>query len=213
MRRKVKESKEKSKQAPNQASPKQQMNFRYEAHAVQIDLNGNLLPLSGLRGASKESRNAYFKARSFAIHLLKQGEKIYFNPDIDVLYFGDLSCVFSHHLRQRLRWPTPFLNGLHNAKKIAFDDIPDEQRYSDLAEDVVDLFKINIITMKSAWMDVGQGYKYDEEWVAAFREEEKRLTMEMKNIRASGALGRVNGAKMPAGVTPLRMPLTAAQLA
>jgi hypothetical protein len=208
------ESRAKSRQAPHQSVHGRQITFKYEASSVQIDLEGDIVPHNGLRGANKESRAAYFKARPFSVHLFKRGHKIWFNPATDILHFSNLSSVFSHHLRQRQRVPLPFLKGLHNAKKIAFDHAnPDDETIQNLADDVMDLYRINVLKINMAWITDGKSYKFDTAWTRAVMGEENKLDGEMKNTRTYKALGRVNGGHINANARILHLPLKAEDLA
>jgi 2EXR family len=208
IRRKVNEAPSKKKQKRGGAARKQ-FTFEYIAGAIRVDLNGEFLPLSGLRSASRESRAAYFDVRPDCIHLLENGAKIHFNPSFDILHFGNLSSIYSHMMRQRLRWPLPFLKGLHLAKKIVFDAKPDDEDYSLLAEEVIDEFFAGSYKILLSWIMKGKSYKKDADWAAAVSEEEVKLkrAMTKRKIQRSGALGRVNGGYIDVGAKILRLPL------
>lgn len=94
IRRKVNEAKPKRKQQRGQSATKQ-FTFKYQAGSVRVDLNGEILPISGIRQANGDSRRAYFKYRTSCIHLLKNGHKIYFNPSSDILHFGNIASIYS----------------------------------------------------------------------------------------------------------------------
>lgn len=113
-------------------------------------------------------------------------------------------------MRQRLRKPLPFLKGLHNAKKIAFDAEPDNEGYDDLAEEIRDNFTYGCSKIQLGWITKGKLYKKDMDWITVFRKEDARLKrdMKMRKIRQSGALGRVNGGYIDVDAKILRLPLT-----
>jgi hypothetical protein len=203
------ETKSKRKQLRGQ-SVKKPFIFKFQAGSVRVDLNGEILPISGIRQANKDSRRAYFKYRTSCIHLLKTGHKIYFNPSSDILHFGNIASIYFHMMRQRQRMPLPFLKGLHNAKKIAFDAEPDNEDYDDLAEEIKDDFNYACSKILLGWITKGKLYKKDKDWVTEVRKENAILKkdMKMRNIRLSGALGRVNGGYIDVGAKILRLPLT-----
>jgi hypothetical protein len=191
------------------------MHFTYEASSGPIDSDGYNTPHSSVRVATKESQAAYFKVRSHEIQLLGygSGNKIYFNPFVDVLHFDDFSSVFSHQLRQRLRRPLPFVTGLHHATKIAFDPVPNDERIGDLAAEVLDDYEIAIKNIQQFWRDKGQDWKIDMGWKRAVLEEETKLLREMKAPSIRRALGRVNGGTINGNAKIFHLPLTAEDLA
>jgi hypothetical protein len=213
LRRRVKESYEK-RQQERACGASNQMDFDYYAiTSGPIDLNGDKIPHSTIRAANKESRAAYFKVRSSELYIHKR-HKVYFNPIIDVLYFSDLSSMYSHHMRQRYRRKMPILKGLDAATKIAFDPVADSDRIEDLGDAIVDDFEEKIKVIQRRWANNGQGFKLDQGWKNARMAEGRRLLKEMRprQIRRSQALGRVNSGYHP-NATILRLPLTAADLA
>lgn len=191
------------------------MNFKYTMKSGRIDLGGNRLPHSTIRSVSKESRVEYFKVRSAALYIAPRGNRVYFNPYIDLLYFSDLSSMYAHHMKQRYRREMPMLKGLDQATKIAFDPVADNERMEELGEEITRHYETRIVEIQRNWTRTGQPYKLDHRWDVARNAEGDRLWKEMKlrNIRRSKALGRVNGGRMSTSATILRLPLTAADLA
>jgi hypothetical protein len=110
------------------------MSFKYTTNSGRVDLHGNRTPHSSIRSVNRESRIEYFKVRSAAIYIAPRGNRVYFNPYIDILYFSDLSSMYAHHMRQRYRRKMPMLKGLDQATKIAFDPVADNERMEELGE-------------------------------------------------------------------------------
>jgi hypothetical protein len=213
--RRVKESPAKRDQEPNHTA-KSQINFDYIITCGPVDLNGNKVSHSKLRAVNKQSRATYFHVRSHEIYLHDDLErKVFFNPHVDALYFSDFTSIYSHHRRQRYRRKMPMIVGLDSATKIAFDPVPDNDRFADLSEEVVDDFEIRVKKIQQDWKDNGQAYKLDMGWKNAVLAEAEHLIEEMKprNIKISRALGRVNGGYIDANATILRLPLTQVDLA
>lgn len=190
------------------------MRFKYTIISRRIDLNGNRIPHSTIRSVCRESRAEYSTVRSAALYIAPRGQKLYFNPYIDILYFSDLSSMYAHHMRQRYRRTMPMVKGLDQATKLAFDPVADDERMKELGEEIMRHYRTRIAEIQQSWARNGQSYKLDHGWDVARNEEGDRLWEEMKlrNIRRSDALRRVNSAFQDENATILRLPLTQADL-
>jgi hypothetical protein len=100
---------------------------------------------------------------------------MYYNPFVDILRFSDLSSIYSHHMRQRLRHKMPMLTGLEHATKVVFDELPNDEWIEELSGAVIDHFRTRIEGIQQEWIDNGKKWKDDRGWKLVVREEEQKL--------------------------------------
>jgi hypothetical protein len=187
----------------------------YKTTSVPVDLDraeftradGHQYQRSGLAFANKQTRSVYLESKP-AFLILNNGQKIFFNPDTDKIYFPDITRFNLHQRRQRLRPKMNYILGGTRISTVVFDEQTDEERVDDFFPPIVGTFL-------SAIERIEQGVTFLNErtlhWKEEVQEEHEKLVYEVKradvclntNARLSNM---VNGVRFASGVEILRFP-------
>lgn len=169
--------------------------------------DGHQYQRSGLAFASHLTRSIYLESKPAYLNH-NNGQKIFFNPDTDKIYFPDITRFNLHQRRQRLRPQIDYLTGGTSISTVIFDKQTDDNRVRNLLPPIVGTF---LRTIKQIEQGITFLNEKTADWKEEVQEEHERLVHEVD--RADVCLNldarlckKVNGVQFASGVKILRFP-------
>ena len=187
-----------------------EISMRYEAFGARLSLDGSCVTREdgedffryGMLGACKESKAIYLHAKPNFLRL-KQGSKIYFNADTDIIAIPRRTRFNLNQQRQRQRPPMVFFKGWEQIKRVVYVQETDEETTLELLSDQVNTdFAESIVELEEELFE-GANSKYvmEDGWTKAVDMEQARLAKELKDAAVRLALQKVNGTVFSNGIS------------